>query len=79
MDPRVRDLYKRFMIAGRSYPEGLAYVRDKVKEGFRKHQHVADEVLLSSWNILLDFFHETVLFFIGRAKEMYCVWKIPSA
>jgi hypothetical protein len=35
MHPKVRDLYKRFLIAGRHYPQGLPYVREKVKAAFR--------------------------------------------
>mmetsp|Transcript_7516 Transcript_7516/g.10375 ORF Transcript_7516/g.10375 Transcript_7516/m.10375 type:complete len:94 (-) Transcript_7516:188-469(-) len=34
MRPIVRDLYKRFLIVGRHYPEGLGYIRDKVKKAF---------------------------------------------
>ena len=34
MDPRVRDLYKRFMLAGRGYPQGLSYIREKAKAAF---------------------------------------------
>lgn len=44
MHPKVRDLYKRFMIAGRLYPKGPEALRIKVKEGFRKNQHLTDEV-----------------------------------
>lgn len=29
----VRELYKRLLFAGRSYPQGLGYVREKVKAG----------------------------------------------
>ena len=35
MHPKVRDLYKRFLLVGRAYPQGLAYVRCRVKEAFR--------------------------------------------
>ena len=39
MHPLVRDLYKRFLVVGRDYPhpEGLQYVRRKVKEAFFKN------------------------------------------
>ena len=33
MHPLVRDLYKRFLIVGRDYPQGLPYVRAKVTSG----------------------------------------------
>ena len=36
MDPLVRDLYKRFLIAGRHYPQGLSVLREKVKKEFDK-------------------------------------------
>ena len=36
MHPKVRDLYKRFVIAGRAYPQGLPYVRQRVKAAFRQ-------------------------------------------
>lgn len=34
MHPLVRDLYKRFLHVGKDYPQGLAFVRAKAKEGF---------------------------------------------
>lgn len=34
MHPLVRDLYKRFLYVGKDYPQGLAFVRAKAKEGF---------------------------------------------
>ena len=34
MRPIVRDLYKRFLIAGRHYPQGLQFVREKAKAAF---------------------------------------------
>jgi hypothetical protein len=40
MNPLVRDLYKRFLIAGRTYPQGLSYVRDKVKEKFFQNRSI---------------------------------------
>mmetsp|Transcript_46082 Transcript_46082/g.90844 ORF Transcript_46082/g.90844 Transcript_46082/m.90844 type:complete len:119 (+) Transcript_46082:74-430(+) len=43
MDPRVRDLYKRFILVGRDYPLGLPYVRDKVKQAFFANQRVTDD------------------------------------
>jgi len=36
MNPRVRDLYKRFIVVGRDYPQGLPFVRDQVKAAFRR-------------------------------------------
>lgn len=42
----VRDLYKRFIAAGRDYPGGLNVIRQKVKEGFLKNKFVSDEVNL---------------------------------
>ena len=36
MDPRVRDLYKRFLLVGRDYPSGLSYVREATKAAFRR-------------------------------------------
>jgi Complex 1 protein (LYR family) len=46
MHPLVRDLYKRFMLVGLDYPhpEGLAFVRRKVKAGFQEKAHLQDEV-----------------------------------
>ena len=29
----IRDLYKRFLLAGRVYPQGLDHVREKAKAG----------------------------------------------
>ena len=39
----VRDLYKRLLWAGRDYPKGLAYVRERAKAAFFKHAVVAGE------------------------------------
>ena len=36
MHPLVRDLYKRFLVGGRTYPQGLDAVRAKVKAGFKE-------------------------------------------
>jgi Complex 1 protein (LYR family) len=46
MLPPVRDLYKRLLLLGVDYPhpEGLAYVRRKVKEGFKANAHLTHEV-----------------------------------
>jgi hypothetical protein len=44
MRPMVRDLYKRFLIAGRWYPQGLDHVRKKVKEAFFLNRHLTDDV-----------------------------------
>ena len=44
MNSQVRDLYKRFLLAGRNYPKGLSFVRQKAKEGFGEHRHLRDEV-----------------------------------
>ncbi|KAG5177309.1 hypothetical protein JKP88DRAFT_281998 [Tribonema minus] len=45
MRPQVRDLYKRFLIVGVDYPhpEGMAFVRRKVKEAFRENAHLTHE------------------------------------
>lgn len=42
MDPKVRDLYKRFLYIGRDYPLGLAYVREKAKHAFMQNSHLED-------------------------------------
>jgi len=44
MEPKVRDLYKRFLLVGRDYPLGLAYVRDKAKAAFFKNRALRDPV-----------------------------------
>lgn len=44
MDPKVRDLYKRFLHVGGDYPLGLAYVREKVKAAFFANRDLADPV-----------------------------------
>lgn len=40
----VRDLYKRFLVAGQHYPLGLDYVRQKVKQEFFKNKDLVDEI-----------------------------------
>ncbi|GAB9467388.1 hypothetical protein Gpo141_00004735 [Globisporangium polare] len=42
MNPKVRDLYKRFLYVGKDYPLGLAYVREKAKTAFFKNKDLAD-------------------------------------
>lgn len=42
MDPRVRDLYRRFLYVGRDYPMGLDYVRTKAKAAFMKNRHLTE-------------------------------------
>jgi hypothetical protein len=44
VNPRVRDLYKRFLLVGRSYPQGLAFVRDKAKAAFFENRALTDPV-----------------------------------
>lgn len=39
----VRDLYRRFLVVGRDYPRGLAFVRTKVKEAMFRNAHLTDE------------------------------------
>ena len=36
----MRDLYKRFLLAGRGYPQGLSYVREKVKAAFLSNRNL---------------------------------------
>eukprot|EP00045_Choanoeca_perplexa_P015983 m.209223 g.209223 ORF g.209223 m.209223 type:complete len:80 (+) comp17137_c0_seq3:4699-4938(+) len=43
MHPAVRDLYKRFLMAGRDYPAGLDVVRRKTKEAFMANSHLKTE------------------------------------
>jgi len=43
MNPRVRDLYKRFLLVGRDYPQGLDYVRKEVKAAFRRSAHISTD------------------------------------
>ena len=44
MHPIVRDLYKRFLLAGRTYPQGLAFVREKAKDSFFKNKYLTNDV-----------------------------------
>lgn len=46
MNPLVRDLYKRFMVAGQQYPQGLSHVREKVKKEFFDRKDITDELEL---------------------------------
>jgi len=47
MKPIVRDLYKRFLLAGRHYPTGLAAVRTKVRDAFLANSELKDDVEIS--------------------------------
>ena len=44
MKPIVRDLYKRFLIAGRDYPQGLNFVREKARTAFMENKDISGEV-----------------------------------
>ena len=44
MNPLVRDLYKRFLVAGRDYPGGLEVVRRKAKAAFFENAHLTDDI-----------------------------------
>lgn len=44
MHALVRDLYKRFLLAGKNYPQGLDYVRKIVKEAFLKSKDLENEI-----------------------------------
>jgi hypothetical protein len=44
MNPLVRDLYKRFLMAGRVYPGGMEVVRRKTKEAFFSNAALTDDV-----------------------------------
>jgi hypothetical protein len=44
MNPLVRDLYKRALLAGRGYPQGLSHVRDKAKAAFIANKDLTDDV-----------------------------------
>ena len=41
MHELVRNLYKRFILAGKSYPLGLSHIREKVKEEFFKNKNIS--------------------------------------
>ena len=43
MHPLVRDLYKRFLVVGRDYPRGQAYVREQAKSAFLKNAALSGE------------------------------------
>ena len=43
MLPIVRDLYKRILMAGREYPKGLSWVREKAKTAFFEKRQLTDE------------------------------------
>jgi hypothetical protein len=43
MKPLVRDLYKRFILAGRVYPQGLAAIRARIKKGFMENSKLNDD------------------------------------
>ena len=44
MHPLVRNLYKRFIVAGRYYPDGLNSIKSKIKADFFKNRHLTSEL-----------------------------------
>eukprot|EP01036_Dinobryon_divergens_P025232 gene25232-33758_t len=51
MRPIVRDLYKRFLIAGRHHPQGLEYVKERVKKEFFENANILSKVSNDAINI----------------------------
>ena len=61
MRPIVRDLYKRFLIAGRQHPQGLEYVKERVKKEFFENANILskvsnDAINISRYNIIINSF-----------------------
>lgn len=46
MNPMVRDLYKRFIVAGHHYPQGVDHVRQRAKKAFFENRNITDEIEL---------------------------------
>jgi hypothetical protein len=46
MHPKVVNLYKRVLYAGRNYPQGLDVVREKAKKEFLKNKDITDDIEL---------------------------------
>jgi len=44
MHPKVRDLYRRFLVAGTTYPQGLEVVRRRAKQAFFANAALKDEI-----------------------------------
>eukprot|EP01038_Epipyxis_sp_PR26KG_P009478 gene9478-12769_t len=44
MNPLVRDLYKRFLFAGRDYPLGLNYIRERAKKEFMEKANITCDI-----------------------------------
>ncbi len=44
MHPKVRDLYKRFLLVGRDYPAGLQEVKKRVKTEFFANRDLSEEL-----------------------------------
>ena len=44
MHPLVRDLYKRFILAGRNYPQGINYIREKAKTAIFANKLIVEEL-----------------------------------
>lgn len=44
MHALVRDLYRRFLVAGRDYPGGMEVVRRKAKEAFFSNAHLSENL-----------------------------------
>jgi hypothetical protein len=46
MHPLVRNLYQRFLVAGKHYPQGLSYVRAAAKKAFMENRDIKDDLAL---------------------------------
>lgn len=46
MNPKVRELYKRFLIVGRTYPNDFNSIKLKIKDGFMKNKDITNEIEL---------------------------------
>ena len=68
MNPFVRDLYKRILHAGKSYPAGISKVRNKAKEAFFANKGLTDEISIK----------KAVSYGRYMVREMYAITKLAK-
>ncbi|ODV73604.1 electron transfer flavoprotein regulatory factor 1 CYBJADRAFT_167636 [Cyberlindnera jadinii NRRL Y-1542] len=72
MDPRVRDLYKRLIYIAREYPQGIDYIRPKLKAGFQRNRALTDTEAVDQALEKGEYIYKEIetLIFLRRYREM---------
>jgi hypothetical protein len=74
LHPKVRDLYKRLLFAGKDYPQGLGYVRSKAKPWILQNASLTDETEIKK-KVATGRFYVRELFAVINLKKYRTIKK----